>query len=249
MRIETEGIVLKQTKPVGGRSILSILTEDHGKISCGANLGMKGKNRTNLAVSPFTHASYSLFRNRGSYNLAGAEVIKSYYSIGEDVDKYMAGARILELTDRFLAEGEKAPAIFSLVIEYLDELAEREKDFGTLNIAFEFKALRILGVMPVMSECVSCGSDSGMKKLDIAQGGRICEKCYKNAQKSGNSSLIYDMTDDIVKVVEFLVRKPLAALKKLTLQDSVREQLEILLNAWIAYHLDIGDLRSESIKL
>ncbi len=249
MRVETSGIVLKQTKPVGGRTILSILTEDIGKISCGVNLSMKGRNRTNLAVSPFTHADYSLFKNRDSYNLAGAEVIKSYYSIGEDVDKYMAGARILELTDRLLEEGEKAPAIYALVIEYLDELSTREKDFDTLNIAFEFKALRIMGVLPVMSECVSCGSTSDLKKLDIGQGGRICEKCYKIAQKSSNTSLIYDMSDDIVKVVEFLVRKPLAALKKLTLQDSVREQLEILLNAWIAYHLDIGGLRSESIKL
>ena len=175
MRTETRGIVLKSTKPVGGRSMLVILTEDYGKISCGTAVNMKGRNRNSLAVSPFTHANYQLFKNSNSYNLSSAEVIRNYYQIGEDIDKFMAASRVLELTDRFLAEGEDAPAMYNLLKEYLDELSERKKDFDTLNLAFEYKALRIIGVLPTLASCVSCGSTENLIKLDVEQGGRLCE--------------------------------------------------------------------------
>ena len=98
MRVETEGLVLKQVNTVNNRKILVLFTKKFGKISAGTNLGEGGKRKSNLGIRPFTHGRYDIYSNRDSYNVIRAETIKSYYSFGEDVDKYMNVSYLLEFT-------------------------------------------------------------------------------------------------------------------------------------------------------
>lgn len=44
MVIETEGIVLRQTKTANGKKILTLFTPKYGKISVSCNLAPSGKN-------------------------------------------------------------------------------------------------------------------------------------------------------------------------------------------------------------
>ena len=89
MLTDTEGIVLRQVKTSYGRRMILLFSKKYGKISAGTGLNERGKGKSSLALRPFTYGRYELFKNRDSYNINGAEVLKSYYGIGEDVDKYM----------------------------------------------------------------------------------------------------------------------------------------------------------------
>ena len=122
MLTDTEGIVLRQVKTSYGRRMILLFSKKYGKISAGTGLNERGKGKSSLALRPFTYGRYELFKNRDSYNINGAEVLKSYYGIGEDVDKYMNGAYVLEFTERVLAEEVPSPGIFSLLIDFFDLL-------------------------------------------------------------------------------------------------------------------------------
>ena len=98
MLTDTEGIVLRQVKTSYGRRMILLFSKKYGKISAGTSLGEKGRNKTSLALRPFTYGRYELFKNRDSYNINGADILKSYYKIGEDVDKYMNGAYAVSYT-------------------------------------------------------------------------------------------------------------------------------------------------------
>ena len=99
MITDTEGLVLRQVKAVNGRRMIVILTKRYGKISAGTSISEGGKNKTALALRPFTYGRYELFKGRDTYSINGAETLQSFYAIGEDVDKYMAASYALELTD------------------------------------------------------------------------------------------------------------------------------------------------------
>ena len=99
MITDTEAIVLRQVKTLNGRRMLLLFSRKFGKISVGTNLTEGGKNKSALATRPFTYGRYELFKSRDSYSLNSGQVIESFYSLGEDLDKYMAGSYVLELTE------------------------------------------------------------------------------------------------------------------------------------------------------
>ena len=146
MYITSEGIILKQTKILGGRRMITIFSKNYGKISCGTSITEGGKNKTALALRPFTYGRYELFKGRSAYNIQGAETIKSYYGIGENIDKYMAASYALELTDLVLQEEEPVPALFNLLHDFFDIIEKRKSAFDTLVVAYRVKLLEPLGL-------------------------------------------------------------------------------------------------------
>ena len=136
MITDTEGIVLRQVKAAGGRRMISLFSRKFGKISVGASINEGGRNKTALAARAFSYGRYELFKSRDNYNLNNGQVIKSYYAIGEDLDKYMAASYVLELTDKMLPEEMPQPRIFSLLLEFMEALEKREKKHKTLIMAY-----------------------------------------------------------------------------------------------------------------
>ena len=65
MLISTEGIVLKQHKIAGNRRMITIFSRRYGRIQAGTAMNERGKNRSALALRPFTFAEYEIFKNRG----------------------------------------------------------------------------------------------------------------------------------------------------------------------------------------
>ena len=118
MYTETEGIVIKQIKTVNGRRMIVLLSKKYGKISAGTSISERGKNKSALALRPFTYGRYEVFKGRESYSINGAETISSFFSIGEDIDKFAAASAALELADRLLEEDQPAAGMFNLLSEF-----------------------------------------------------------------------------------------------------------------------------------
>ncbi len=214
MQTETEGIVLRHVKTAAGRTMLLIFSQKYGKISVGTSLTDKNsKSKSSLAIRPFTYGRYELFKGREIYNLNGAEVRKSFYSFGENLDKYIAASIALELTERVLTEEIPEPRLFSLLLDYLNQMEKRTKAFDTLLIAYEVKLLKLLGHAPVLDNCVMCGK--ALKKVDkneqnpyplfsIIDGGVICKSCANEI----NSKYTIDDMDGGLQKPENFTKKP-----------------------------------------
>ena len=141
MITDTEGIILKQVKTVNGRTMLVMFSRKFGKISVGTNLTGAGKNKSALATRPFTYGEYELFKGRDVYNLNSGRVIKSYFDIGDDLDKYMAASYVLELTDRLLMEEDPQPKLFGDLQGFMEAIEKRRRKADTLILAYIVKAL------------------------------------------------------------------------------------------------------------
>lgn len=244
MITETEGIVLRQVKAANGRRMLQVFTKKYGKISVGASLTEGGRNKSALAVRPFTRGQYELYRGRDAYDLNQAQTLESFYTIGEDLDRYMAASYMLELTEKLLPEEMPQPRLYELLLDTLRELVHRQKKQETLLMAYEVKTLDILGSMPRLAACVSCGTTQDLRYFSTAEGGMLCASCAEKLPPD-EKRLIYAPKFDIVKVLEYLQKQPLSALRGLALTDDVLHALQDILRQYMAYHLDIKELKSE----
>lgn len=260
MLTDTDGIVLRQVKTSYGRRMILLFTKKYGKISAGTSIGEKGRNKSSLALRPFTFGHYELFKNRGSYNIDSADVIKAYYRIGEDVDKYMNGAYVLEFTEKVLGENIPSPEIFTLLVEFLGMLEDRERGIGTLVLAYQTRLMRSLGVMPELENCTVCGrgmrgdsADSSDRSFfSIENGGIVCEECgmkilQSGEEKTAGNSLIYQSEFDIIGVLKFFSNNPLKKLKNIALNESAGKLLQQILREYAAYYLDASDIKSEKL--
>lgn len=247
MLTDTEAIVLRQIKTSYGRKMILLFSRKYGKISAGTSIGEKGRSKSSLALRPFTYGRYELFKNRDSYNINGAEVLKSYYRIGEDVDKYMHGAYVLEFTEKALAEEVPAPAVLDLLKDFFDLLENRQKGIGTLVLAYQIKLFRYLGVMPQMERCALCGEKKEAAAFSVTEGGIVCGDCIQNIQNSKHHKLIYDSGFGIVNVIRYFTVNPLKSIENIALKEDTGKLLQRLVREYAEHHLDISELKSEKL--
>ncbi len=246
MYLNSEGIVLRQRAATGGRKMILLFTKKYGKISAGTFDNVR-KGKTSPALRPFTSGNYQIFQGKNYYNLDKADSVKTYYGLGEDLDKYMAASFALELTDKVVPEELPQPAVFDLLIEFLDELSGKKASADTLLLAFETRLLRILGSFPKFDGCVICGEKDGPFWFSVPDGGLICAGCAEKKHLKGEESLIFRINFDIVGVLNYYASKHMSSFRGVALESEAATQLKHILREYIAYHLDVAGLKSETV--
>lgn len=249
MLTDTEGIIFKQVKTVNGRRILLLFSKKYGKISAGTNISEKGKNKSSLALRPFTYGRYELYKNRNNYHINSTDVIRSYYRIGENVEKYMHCSYALEFTEKILQEEAPAPGIFRLILDFFDVMEKRSRKYSTLLLAYQIKVLQESGSMPQIKQCVLCGKNDEAVIFSIKEGGILCKNCCLKYPNIENDTLIYNIDFGIVNVLQYIMNSPLRNFENLALDDKIQKHLHIIIKSYIVYHLDITELKSEGFLL
>jgi DNA repair protein RecO (recombination protein O) len=242
MITETKAIVRRLTETVGGRRMIALLTEDHGKISAGAFSEERNRKKSGLALRPFSLGSYELRKTGENWHINRSEVLNSHYGLGSDVEKYMAACYALELTDKLLPELAKAPELFSLLAQFLDMLEEKSCHCGLLQAAFTLKALQTIGQEPLLGSCTGCGDSSSLIALNPSAGGAWCSACKTSLP---NERLIYAPGFDIVGILKFMADQPFARMRRLALDEKALTYIQAYLRAHLSAHLDIGELKSD----
>lgn len=247
MYTNSEGIVFRQIKTSNGRKMVILFTKKYGKISAGSSINEKGKTKASLAMRPFTFGTYELYKNREYYNVNSADVKKSFYKIGENVDKYMIASYGLELTEKLTVDDMPAPGLFNLFIDFLEAIETRESKYETILIAYEVKALKLVGTFPELKECTICGSKEALKHFSISNGGMVCEKCENSKDINRKDTLIYRPDFDIISTLEYFANNNFKAFQKIALEDDIARELQGIIKEYMSYHLGVGQLKSESI--
>lgn len=220
MYLETDGIVLRQVKTLNGRRMISILTRNLGKISAGSSLSERSRGKSALAIRPFTHGRYELYKNRDQFSLSGAETLRSFYRIGEDVDKYMAASYILEYTDKIAEDGLPNTDLFKLLLDFLELMEKREKRQGTLVCGYLLRSFDLMGV-----------------GIDFS------------GEYEGRGDLIFKAESDIVGAMEYMAKNELKSLENLALDDERCKKILKFCESYASYHLEIGELKSKEFLL
>ena len=241
MIINAEGIVLRQRKISNNRRMIVLFTRQYGRLTAGTSITERGKSRSALALRPFTHAEYDIFKGRETYSINSANVLQSYYSIGEDINRYMTAAAFLQYLEKVLEEGQAMPALFNLCLDFLKSVSVCKSGHETLLYAFIVKSLRMLGVAPEITCCVNCGKDlaeiAGPHIFSVSSGGIECPECAE-IERQDSSTLIYRPSLDIIGVLRYFESKPLATFEKINLKKEDAKAVREILASYTERYLD-----------
>jgi DNA repair protein RecO (recombination protein O) len=248
MYTDTEGIVLRQIKSLRGRRIIVLLSQKYGKISAGTSISENRKSKSALAIRPFTYGRYEIKKLGDSYHINGAEVLRSYYRIGENLEKFANCSYALEFMEKLLPEEAPAAQMLALVNEYFERMERRGGKFELLTLAVVLKAMRFCGAAPETEKCVLCGAAAEQAGwFSAREGGVLCQNCAagENNANPGNDALLYPINFGIVNVMRRLTERPLSDFENLALDEPASRLLRRILKEHAARHLDIGNLKSE----
>ena len=247
MIINAEGIVLRQRKIANNRRMIVIFTKQYGKLSAGTSINEKSRGKAALALRPFTYAEYDIFKGREAYSINSAAVSKSFYSIGEDIDRFMTASAFIEYLDKVLPEGEPMPKLFELSLDFLQSVSVSNSAPDTLLYAFIVKTLGILGVAPELGCCVNCGKSlaeiPAPRMFSVSSGGVICPDCA-DEERQGGHALIYKPSFDIIDVFRYFETKPLQTFEKVTLKKEDAAVIREILANYTERYLDADVLSS-----
>jgi DNA repair protein RecO (recombination protein O) len=162
--------------------IVTLLTERRGRVSAFAAGARKSRRRFAGALEPGTLLRAHLVARRGStWRLDAVDLDRSHLALRTDLPRLSRALYALELCRELVRDEQPHPALFQLLVEYLDQL-DGNRAGPTSLIAFELAALGLAGFMPRFSGCAVCGGALVEPvRFDADHGGCVCGPCGARA--------------------------------------------------------------------
>ena len=231
--LRTEGIVLKEIRYKDTSKILKVYTRKYGRISVMARGAYRAKSRIIANTQPFSYNEYNLHRGRNFFYLNQGNLLDSFYSIREKMERVAYGLYMLELIEKSLPEEEENEKLFLLLATGLRVLEGLEKDFIKFIISYELKFISFLGYKPYLQSCVLCGNNNMRKiKFSIENGGIICSNCFTSDLDS------FPIYEDIYRAMNEFLYTTLDQAHRVDLSHKSLYTLHEILVNYILYNID-----------
>lgn len=226
------------------------------------------KSKFGATLEPLSVVSLILYKKdqRELQLISQCDTVKTYKSIHDELERLAVGLSIIELLNQLTHDEEGNEALYTLLVQSLDELERAQKHFMNLFLAFELRCASVLGFMPSLDACKGCG-----RKLDdlvaedsaVFQAGRgavICGRCWHSDTVLKNDTLPQSprgaqgtYSDDgnmrvsigALKGLQRLLNAPLDSISLLDLGTVLGNEIDGTLRLYLRQHFeDLRPIRS-----
>ena len=176
MYLTVRGLVLRVTAYKDTDAILTILTEDQGKLTVKAR-GLRRKNSPLIAPCQLlAYSEFTLFSYRGMYTVNEAHSMELFQGLHKDIVDLSLGTYFAQIADVVSLEDSPSGELLSLVLNCLYMIASKKSPHQQIKAVFELRCASLAGYTPEISGCNHCGCDTP-QYLDISQGILECGTC------------------------------------------------------------------------
>ena len=148
MELHTRGLVLREVTYKEADKILTVLTEDAGKLTISAHGARRQKSKC-AALSQFlAFSELDLQERRGRWQLHEGRVITLFDGIRKDILLLAVGAYFAELLEAVSDADYADPALLHLGITGLAALDAGKREWPLIKAAFEFRLMCVAGYAP-----------------------------------------------------------------------------------------------------
>ena len=156
--IKLNAIVIKATKSGENDKMLTLLSQEEGKVTVLAKGLMSLKHKSKSACALLCYSSFVLKKVKdGFYTLISAELNESFRPLSEDVVLLSYGAYFASLAEMCVQSGVSADEEVRLLLNTLYVLCKRPDDAPLIKAVFEFKIMELCGIVPEFEyECPCC---------------------------------------------------------------------------------------------
>ncbi|MBM4762327.1 DNA repair protein RecO [Bacillus sp. B15-48] len=220
-----EGIVIRNTDYAESNKIVTLYTREWGKVGVMARGAKKPNSRLTAVTQPFTYGIFLIQRGRGLGTLQQGDIISSMRSIREDIFLTAYASYVIDLTDKGTEEKRPNPFLFELLHQTLQYMNDGY-DLEILVNIYEMKMLNVLGLYPVLNQCVNCGHTDGTFSFSIREGGILCHRCLKI------DPYHIKVSQSVVRLLKLFYFLDLSRLGNISVKPETKAQLSQVITAY-----------------
>ncbi|OGQ57793.1 MAG: DNA repair protein RecO [Deltaproteobacteria bacterium RIFCSPLOWO2_02_FULL_53_8] len=215
--------------------ILTFYTEEFGKIKGIAKGARRSRRRFVGTLDVPSHIRGVFHRNDKSdlVRVEAATLAQGFSGLKSDILRYANACCLLELVSEATREGQASPAIYGLLLEFLN-IMESAGHEPALRCFFEIKLLALAGFQPHLDGCVLCRSafdPASVQRIYFSseRGGTVCARC------SGGLGMPISL--GTARTLSNAARSDVNKLSRLKSGNGMVAESETLLDDFIRHHI------------
>ena len=227
-------LVLRETAVGDYDKLLTLIAEDTGKIlvSCKGVRNIKSHRLASTQLFCFNEITVTI--KKGRYFLKEASLIENFYAIREDIERLALAQYVAQVTEEVCVEGEADNDILALALNTLYMLSDSDKPMYHIKACFELRLCALIGFMPDLTACRSCGADSDKLLLDIGEGNLICADCALDENSVGLTVICKSTLD----AMRYVINSPSKRIFAFSLDDGAYPEFASVCEGYIIYRLE-----------
>ena len=177
MHMRTKALVLRAVDYKESDKILTLLTQESGKLTASARGCRKKGSPVAAGVQLLAWSDLVLYEYRGRWSIREGELRQEFRHVRSDLDKLSLGAWFAELSEALTVEDVPAPEVLSLLLNSLYAMDALGKSPKLCKPVFELKMMALSGFEPDLTCCAVCGGEPEEPRLHLKQGALHCPGC------------------------------------------------------------------------
>ena len=178
MHSTTKALVLRSVVYKESDRILTLLTQEHGKITASARGSRKKGSPLAAGTQLLCWSEVVLFDYQGRWTIKEVSTERQFEGVRKEIDKLALACYFAEVTELLAVEGLPCPELLSLILNSLHALEKFHKPQALIKSAFELKALCLAGYEPLLEGCAVCGAEQPEElRFHLREGVIHCAGC------------------------------------------------------------------------
>lgn len=153
MHITTKALVLRGVDYKESDRILTLLTQEQGKLTASARGCRKKGSAIAAGCQLLAWSEMVLYDYQGRWAVKEAAAERLFQGVRDDIERLALGCYFAEAAELLAVEGEPSPELLSLTLNSLHALDKMpDKPLPLVKAAFEWKAMALAGYEPLLED-------------------------------------------------------------------------------------------------
>ena len=179
MHTKTKALVLREVDYRETDKILTLLTQEQGKLTVSARGCRKKGSAIAAGCQLLAWSEMVLYDYHGKWSVKEAAAERLFPGVRDDLERLSLGCYFAEVAEALALEGIPSPELLSLSLNSLHALDRMgEKPLPLVKTAFEWRSMCLAGYEPLVEGCAVCGADPPAEaRFHLREGVLHCAAC------------------------------------------------------------------------
>ena len=236
MYATTKGLVLREVRYKEADRILTVLTEDRGKLTVKARGALRRGSRLGAASQVLCWSEFTMFGNRGRWTADEGSTLEQFLGLRDDIALLALGAYFAELLDTVCAEEMPDAPALRLGLNALYALSRGLFSAEHVKSVFELRLMCLEGFRPEVGVCGVCGREDVEDPVFLPDEGMVC--CRSCAGAAAGAALPLD--PESLAAMRHIADAPAKKEFSFVIPEEAEDRLSRVCESYVRRQLDRG---------
>ena len=227
MRLNTNGLILKEQNIGESDKLVTVLTADLGVIKAFVRGAKSVKSKKQSATGLLCYSKLTLYTGKDAYIIDEAQATEVFFGLRNDIEKLALGQYFAELAFELAPKETNANEYLRTILNSLYFLSNGTHYPAKLKAIMELRLLSLSGYMPNLIACDKCGEyETDTMFVNFEHGLLYCENC-------AGSEIALPIPLEIISAMRHIVFSELKGLYDFKLPDESLEELSYITETYL----------------